>query len=231
MSIKDGRIALEAVARALGELRKDVMFLGGATVGLLTTNAAAAPPRLTDDVDLVVDLPGYADYAKLAARLREIGFVEDSSDGAPACRWLIHGIKVDVMSSGPVPGPTNRWYAEAMSHAQRFTLGGPIAIRIMSAPYFIADKLDTFEDGRRGDYASSHDLEDVIAVIDGRDTIEADVHAAPASVRAFLADRIGKLLADPDFVDAVAGHLPGDSASQARLPLVLSRMRAIASGP
>jgi hypothetical protein len=37
-----------------------------------------------------------------------------------------------------------------------------------------------------------------------------------------------KLLADPDFVDAVAGHLPGDSASQARLPLVLARMRAIA---
>jgi hypothetical protein len=37
------------------------------------------------------------------------------------------------------------------------------------------------------------------------------------------------LRANPDFDNAVAGHLTGDSASQARLPLVLSRMRAIAT--
>jgi hypothetical protein len=39
---------------------------------------------------------------------------------------------------------------------------------------------------------------------------------------------IGILLADRDFVDAVAGHLPGDSASQARLRIVMARLTALA---
>jgi len=133
------------------------------------------------------------------------------------------------MSAGPVPGPTNRWYAEAMANAQVFALDDRLSARVMAAPFFIADKLDTFGDGRRGDYLSSHDLEDVIAIIDGRETITADVLSAPSSVRNFIVDRLRNLLADRHFVDAVAGHLPGDSASQARLPLVLSRMRAIAA--
>jgi hypothetical protein len=185
---------------------------------------------LTDDVDIVVDVSSYGDYLKLAARLRDLGFTEDSSEDAPTCRWVVHGIRVDVMSNGPTPGPSNRWYAEAMENAQVFALGPALVIRIISAPYFIADKLDTFGDGRRGDYFSSHDLEDIVSVVDGRATIEAEVGAASASVAAFIRQRLRSLLADPDFVDAVAGHLPGDSASQARLPLVMARLRAIAGG-
>jgi hypothetical protein len=68
MTIKDGRIAIEVVATALGELRKEVMFLGGAAVELLVTNPAAPPPRLTDDVDLVVDVAGYAAFVQLTNR-------------------------------------------------------------------------------------------------------------------------------------------------------------------
>lgn len=229
MSLTDGRAAIEIVAVALGDLRDEVMFLGGATVGLLVTNPGAPPPRLTDDVDIVVDIASFPTYLKFTARLRELGFAEDASEGAPICRWVIHGVKVDVMSSGPFPGPSNRWYAEAMANREPFALSPQLSIRTITAPFFIADKLDTFGDGRRGDYLSSHDLEDAIAVIDGRATIEAEVRTAPTSVATFLRERIRSLLADPDFVDAVAGHLPGDSASQARLPLVLSRMRAIAS--
>jgi len=172
---------LRTVAAALGELRDEAMFVGGAITGFLVTNSA--PQRETDDVDLVVDIATYPDYVQLTERLRALGFAEDASEGAPICRWTIEGIKVDVMSSGPIPGPTNRWYAKAMANAQVFALSAQLSIRIISAPYFIADKLDTFGDGRRGDYLSSHDLEDVIAVIDGRDTIEAEVLAAASSVR------------------------------------------------
>jgi hypothetical protein len=31
-----------------------------------------------------------------------------------------------------------------------------------------------------------------------------------------------------DFLDALAGHLPGDAASQARLPELIRRLRALA---
>ena len=123
------------------------------------------------------------------------------------------------MSTGHVPGPTNRWYSEAMANAQPFGLSAQLPIRVITAPYFIATKLDAFGDGRRGDYLSSHDLEDIIAIVDGRATVESEILSSPPGVRAFLIERFKTLMADPDFVDAIAGHLPGDSASQARLPL------------
>jgi len=225
----DALPAIRIVATAFDDLLDDLMFVGGAVTGLLVTDPAAPPSRLTDDIDVVVDIATYAGYTRLVERLRTLGFAEDTSEGAPTCRWIIHGLKVDVMSTGPTPGPTNRWYAEAIACAQLITLDDRISARIITAPFFIADKLETFGDGRRGDYLSSHDIEDIIAVIDGRETIAADVLAAPVSVREFVVDRLRRLLSDSHFIDAVAGHLPGDSASQARLPLVLSRMRAIAA--
>jgi hypothetical protein len=206
-----------------------VTFVGGIVAGLLVTDPAAPPARLTADIDIFANVATYADAVQLADQLRDLGFREDSSEGAPMCRWLMSGIKVDVMSSEPVPGmPSNRWYVGAAAAAQTIAITDELSVRVITAPYFIATKLDAFDDGRRGDLSSSHDIEDIIAVVDGRATIEAEVRAAPASVAAFLRDRIRSLLADPDFIDAVAGHLPGDSASQARLPLVLARLRAIA---
>jgi hypothetical protein len=99
---------------------------------------------------------------------------------------------------------------------------------MITAPYFLATKLEAFSDGRRGDIFASHDIEDIVAVIDGRMTIVDEVLSAPSSVADYLRDAFRRLFADRDFADAVAGHLPGDSASQARLPLVLARVRAIA---
>ena len=46
---------LELAAAALGELRDEVVFVGGATVGLWITDPAAPPPRPTVDVDVIVE--------------------------------------------------------------------------------------------------------------------------------------------------------------------------------
>src|ERR1051325_688908 len=133
--------------------------------------------------------------------------------------------KVDVM----LPAQ-DRWFPDALASSELHPIGD-LTVRVISAPCFLATKVEAFGDGRRGDYLSSHDIEDVVLVVDGRASIEADVNSAPAAVRDFLRERFRSLLADPEFIDAVAGHLPGDIASQARLPLVLSRMRAIAGLP
>ncbi len=47
---------LRAIADALGELREQVVFLGGAVVGLLLSDPLAESVRSTYDVDAVVDL-------------------------------------------------------------------------------------------------------------------------------------------------------------------------------
>ena len=39
------------------------------------------------DVDLITEVASLRDYYQLAERLRQRGFVEDQSQGAPICRW------------------------------------------------------------------------------------------------------------------------------------------------
>lgn len=223
MSPIDALPTIEIVATALSDLRDDVMFVGGAITVFLVTDSATLEPRLTDDVDIVVDVaPSYKDEWRLAKRLRELGFAEDSSGGY-RCRWKLGPIKIDIM-----PRTEDRWFPDALAHADRHQINRDLWIRVISVPYFLATKLEAFGDGRRGDRSSSRDIEDIVSVVDGRATIERDVNAAPSSVKDYLRERFRSLLATPDFDEVVAGHLPGDSASQARLPLVLSRMRAIA---
>ena len=75
----------------------------------------------------------------------------------------------------------------------------------------------------------SHDIEDVIAVVDGRLALMAEVMRAQEQLKAYLAQAFMALLADADFMQALPGFLPSDSASQARLPLVTERLRRLAS--
>jgi hypothetical protein len=43
----------------------------------------------------------------------------------------------------------------------------------------------------------------------------------------YLRDRLASLVQTPVFVDALTGHLPGDRASQDRLPDLEDRLRAL----
>jgi predicted nucleotidyltransferase len=219
---------LLVVVRRLGDLRDRVVFVGGMVRGLLVTDAGAAPERPTDDVDLIVELASTAAYHRLAVKLRALGFREDSTPGAPICRWIVEGVTVDVMpTKGGVLGFRNRWYGEAITHAIEVQAEGE-RFRIVDAPHFCATKLDAYADRGAGDLYH-HDLEDVIAVVDGRAELHTELTATDATVRKYVAEELQRLLDTPAFLEALPGHLPGDTASQARLPLVRDRLKALAS--
>ena len=155
------------VAERLGDLRERVVFLGGATTTLLITDAAAPDVRATLDVDVIVEIGSGPDYYRLGESLREIGFKEDASEGAPLCRWLIDGIRVDIMPTDErILGFSNRWYVSALHHAIRTDIGGGMPIRLVTAPFFLATKLEAFYGRGQGDFLASHDLEDLISVLD-----------------------------------------------------------------
>jgi hypothetical protein len=78
---------LKLAVGQLGELIGEMVFLGGCATGLLVTDPAADPIRTTDDVDAIVDVATRAQYYQLSERLRQHGFSEDTSEGAPVCRW------------------------------------------------------------------------------------------------------------------------------------------------
>jgi len=152
---------------------------------------------------------------------------------APLCRWLIEDLVVDVMPDRErVLGFTNRWYRQVKKQSEERTLPKDIRIRAVTAPLFVATKIEAFRPRGRGDFVASQDLEDIIAVVDGRPALVDEVKRAPAQVRRFLAGTMKQWLDDPDFLVAVPGHLPGDVASQARASVVLERLRSMAAaGP
>ena len=80
---------LIATAKLLQPLLAELVFVGGSVTGLMVTDEAAGDPRTTFDVDVIVEITCYAKYAAFGERLRALGFTEDTSDGAPLCRWFV----------------------------------------------------------------------------------------------------------------------------------------------
>jgi hypothetical protein len=93
----------------------------------------------------------------------------------------------------------------------------------------MATKLEAFRGRGRGDHLRSHDLEDVVLLVDGREELVDEVDSAPADLQEYLSCECAALLAEPRFVDAIFGFLRPDAASQARAEaMVLPRLHAIA---
>ena len=108
------RELFESVVSLLAPLLDELVFVGGCTTGIFITDPAAGGIRPTKDVDAIVDVTSYAKYAALSEKLRELGLVEDTSEGAPLCRWRYQKIIVDVMPTlESVLGFSNRWYPMA----------------------------------------------------------------------------------------------------------------------
>ena len=221
---------LEVVAEALGnELREETVFVGGAAAGLLITDPAMPAIRPTEDVDLIFEAVELVEYHRFEKRLRMRGFLQDHAAGAPICRWRVGGVTVDVMPTiDDILGFSNRWYPLAIETATLVSLPSGNPIRLITAPAFIATKLEAFDGRGSRDYLFSHDLGDLLAVVDGRDSLLDECRQGPTALRAYLRERFTEFLARPAFVEALAGHLPGDAASQERLPDLEARLRAIA---
>jgi predicted nucleotidyltransferase len=204
--------------------------VGGCAVGLLITDEAAAPVRATLDVDLVVSVSALSQYHGFEKELSKLGFKRDMAAEAPICRWRYRGLEVDVMPTDPgILGFANRWYPLAVSSAQLFKLPNGDDIRLIAAPVFVATKFEAHADRGASDLLASHDLEDIVNVIDGRPSLLNEIAVSSIELREYLAVRCRDLLAVPSFADYLPGLLaPGDDQAD-RAELVTERIQAIAS--
>ena len=231
MNIADPNVLLvESVARAMGPLCKEVVFVGGCATGLLLTDPAAPLTRPTKDVDVIAEVTSYSDYRVLGRNLKEAGFSPDTSPDAPICRGTIGELRLDVMpTSEDVLGFTNSWYREAARSAKLIRLPGGTEIRLIIAPLFVAAKIEAFHGRGHGDYIGSHDMEDIITLVDGRPELPGEVlaYSEPELVK-FISEEIEDLLGTPAFFQAISGFLRPDEASQARVPTIIARLRQIA---
>lgn len=217
---------LRQVAEALGDLREQVVFVGGAVAGLLVTDPLADSVRATRDVDAVVNT-SRAQFHRIEAQVAQRGFVRDAASDV-ICRWIHQesGVLFDLMPVQPeVLGFSNRWYPYAVQTAVPIDLGAGVTIRLASAVAFVATKLEAFASRGGGDFVSSHDLEDVLNIVDGRAELLEEMAAAPAELRQVAGAVFARLVADPDF----ANVLPGLIAEPERSSLVLERLRKLSA--
>ena len=127
---------LEAAAADLAPLCEDIVFVGGAVVCLLITDPGAPPVSSTKDIDVVVSVTTNYEYSEgFGGRLRQLGFGEDSSEGAPLCRWCRKdGVTLDVMPTDPkILGFSNQWFPLAFETATRHLLPSGREIRVVTA--------------------------------------------------------------------------------------------------
>jgi hypothetical protein len=142
-------------------------------------------------------------------------------------------VTVDVMPTvKDILGFANRWYPLAIETARTVVLPSGRGIRLIVAPVFVATKLEAFNDRGRDadgqpDYLGSHDLEDIITVVDRRLELLDECQAASQELRKYLAASFGALLAAPDFQSTLAGHLPADAFSQRRLNGLRDSLQAL----
>jgi len=218
---------LAAVCTLLEPLLDRFVLVGGCATGLLITDPGAADVRATLDVDLIVDVLSKGDYAKLDGEMRKLGFQPPMSEDV-ICRWQHGKYLVDVMPTDEtVLGFFNPWYKPAIVNAKTASISDCLKVRHVSAPYFVATKMKVFEGRGGGDYGASHDLDDLIAVIDSRQELREEIESCDVDLIRYIAGTIRKYCENDDFQDTLAWHLPPDEAGQARLPILRKRLDSI----
>ncbi len=212
----ESKRAILAIHRAIASRRRDsFVFVGGGIVPLLITDPAAPVVRPTKDVDVVFEIISPGLYSALWADLLNSGFEDDLTADKPACALFFQGWRVDVLPTRPniVVGGGNQWFAHAIEYAEEMELEGETVLRA-SAPIFIATKLEAWlSRGRTKAGAPDYfhqDLEDIIAVIDGRSEVDDEWSAAPVDVLLFVRTMFADFVASGDFLNALPGHLGGD---------------------
>ena len=54
-----------------------------------------------------------------------------------------------------------------------------------------------------------------------------EVANSPGDLQRYIGGEVGKLLDNPEFVNALPGHLAGDEVSQARVPMILQTLKSL----
>lgn len=214
---------IRAVHNALEEMADKVVFVGGATVSLYK-DRPASETRVTDDVDIVVEIASYSEYGKVEDQLRKKGFINDVESNV-ICRYKINGIIVDVMPTEEnILGFKNKWYSEGYRNAVNYPVSERQEVKLFSSIYFLASKIDAFKDRGSEDGRTSQDFEDIVYILNNRNTIWAEMEDAEETVKEYLKDEFRKLLNQKYLYEWISCHL--DYVERNRTSMIIDKLKA-----
>lgn len=212
---------LARVARGLGDLKDEVVFVGGSVAELYADDPAASDIRPTLDVDCVVELSTRKEYYELEESLRRRGFKNDMTPGAPICRWIFEDIIVDVMpDDASVLGFSNRWYGSGIERRVKMNLPDGTWVYVFPVEYYLAAKFEAMLSRGGNDLRTSHDFEDIVYILDNCVGLTQQVAGSnDDSLRNYLGKQCSALLANPNIEESIEVALPYGESERSRLIL------------
>ncbi|MEQ8626063.1 nucleotidyl transferase AbiEii/AbiGii toxin family protein [Ekhidna sp.] len=207
------RKATIKVAKALVELREEVVFVGGAMVSLYIDDKNAEDIRPTKDIDLTFQITTASELEHIRTLLIQRGFKE-AADSKVTCRFTYEDLLVDVMSTKEIGwAPGNRWFLQGFETAVPITLDD-VEIKLLQLPYFLATKFDAFFDRGVKDIYASKDLEDLVYLFCHTSTITAQILSAAEDVRLYLCESVHRMMKDAAIMSVIPGHLFYENAEE-----------------
>lgn len=113
-------------------------------------------------------------------------------------------------------------------HAEQYKFTDQFSIKVTAAPYFLATKLEAFKGRGKKDYYASHDLEDILSVLDGRLEIVEEIRKSNSMLRHYLSQSFSEMIKDRSFHDALPGHFaPYGNLFEDRIEILLKKLDII----
>lgn len=212
------------VAEALQEIKEEMVFVGGAVISLYTNDPAADEIRPTQDVDMTLNIINLSHWEKVQRQLGQLGFHPDPF-GHAICSYKYKDIPVDIMSieDGPL-GPTNRWYKIGFENLWTKTVKNQ-EIRLLSPACYLASKFEAFNN-RGTDIRTSHDMEDIIYVLDNRTNIVEEIKKDDNRISSFIKEQLQKIIGQGLLEEALVAHIHPIMLTE-RLPIVKEKISLI----
>ena len=209
---------VQIVAQALGEIKEQVVFVGGSITELYADNPELSDIRPTIDVDCVLDLHivTYLDYSKLEEQLRKLGFQNDTSENAPICRKTYYGITVDFMPVNPdILGFSNIWYKDGVINKTNIILPDGTTIYVMPVEYYLATKFDAMHSRGGADIRGSSDWEDIVYILDNCGELLQNIRQCNnAKLIDYLKKQFSNLLNNNNIKEIIHSALPYNSEEE-----------------
>jgi predicted nucleotidyltransferase len=216
---------IEKIAKALGELNKEVAFVGGSVVGIYADDLAADDVRPTKDIDITLQIASLSKLEILRAELTNKGFKQQMDEDV-ICRFVYDDTLVDVMATQAIGwAPANQWFAPGFEHLISVEIG-QTTIRLLSLPYFLATKFDAHTGRGASDPRTSKDFEDITYLLDYVSDLEEQILAAPNDVKTYLIEQFNAILTDSAKQEAILAQLPY-SIQMERFAIIMDKLHTI----
>ena len=212
----ENRERIGKIAKALEELSEQVVFVGGSVVEFYANDPSASDIRPTLDVDCVIPVCTRSRYWELEEKLRQKKFQNDTSTGAPICRWIFDGIVVDIMPDDPnILGFSNQWYKAGIKHRIKHQISETISIYIFPVEYYLSTKFEALQSRGGADLRGSSDLEDIVYILNNTTDVVRSIKSSPDwSVKNYLQKAFQQLLNEPNIAEIIECTLSSEEQNR-----------------